>query len=64
MFIRRGDDGPDPHVRWKVAAFAAGAVVGLVGMALESRLVVGAAIVVLGVGFLLRFLPRNREEGE
>ncbi len=56
--------GPDPHLQWKVGLFFAGAAVALVGFALDSRVVVGAATLILVAGFGLRFLPAGDREGE
>jgi len=59
-FLRR--DGPtDPReLEWKVRFFAAGAVFALVGMYFEERWMTGTAIVILGVGMFLRYLPGFR----
>jgi len=47
-----------------MALFAAGAVVGVIGMALENRLVVTSAVVILGVAIAMRFTSRRRSDGE
>lgn len=46
-----------PWLPWKVRLFLLGAALAVVGMAMESRLLVGIAIGVLALGFLVRFLP-------
>ncbi len=43
----------------KAWAFGLGVVVGLVGMALTLRWLVGVAVGLLVVAFLLRFLPKS-----
>jgi hypothetical protein len=48
--------GPDPYLEWKVRIFLLGALLGLIGVARESSLLVGGAILVLLVGVLLRLL--------
>jgi len=45
---------------WKIRLFAAAAVVAVVGMYLDNPYVTGAALVLLFVGMLLRFLPEPR----
>jgi hypothetical protein len=63
--ISRKKRSPDPHLQRKVGLFFAGAAVALVGIALESRIVVGVATLILLAGFALRFLPRGGEgQGE
>ncbi len=59
FFSSRRRRGPDLHLDWKVRIFFAGALVAFIGMILESSLLVLAAIAVLLVGVLLRFVPRN-----
>jgi hypothetical protein len=52
--------GEDPLLLVKITLFAIASVVAFTGMALQRPLVISAAIVLLGVGFLLRFLwPRG-----
>ena len=53
--VDRRKRGPDPHLDWKVRLFFAGALLAVAGIALESSLLVVAAIVTLFVGFALRF---------
>jgi hypothetical protein len=62
IFARRGKRGPDPHLPKKVQLFFLAAALALVGMALESSLLVGLAILALAVGLALRFLPGSRGE--
>lgn len=66
FFLRRDRRGDDPYLAWKVRIFAVGAVLAVVGVALERRLLVWAALAVLGVGFGLAVLGRmggGSEEG-
>jgi len=43
------------HLTWRVRLFAVGAGLGLGGMFLEQPFLIWAAVIVLGVGVLLRF---------
>lgn len=57
---RRNRGGPDVWLPLKVALFIAGAAAAVAGMALQRDWLITAAIVLLGVGFLLRFVkPRG-----
>jgi hypothetical protein len=49
-----------PWFEWKVRLFLAGAALGIVGMAAGMDWLVAVGIVILGGGFLLRFLPSGR----
>lgn len=49
---------------WKVRLFTAGAVLAVVGMALEETWMTTTAMVVLLAGFLLRFLPERDGDPE
>jgi len=51
-----------PWLEWKVRFFATGAVLGLAGIYLDERWMVGAAIVVLLIGMALRLLPSRPED--
>ena len=62
IFLNRGRKGPDPYLEWRVRLLFAGGGVALVGIALESRIVVGVAIAILTVGMGLRFVG-GRENG-
>jgi hypothetical protein len=53
-----GRDGKD--LGWRVRLFALGAGLGIGGIVLENRLMIWAAIAVLGGGFALRFLGSDR----
>lgn len=56
MFVdRRPRD--DRFLEWKVRLFTLAAVLALLGIYLDERWVIGAAIVVLGLALGLRFLP-------
>ena len=49
-----------PWLAWKVRAFVVGSVLAVFGMIQENRWLLGAATLVLLVGFLLRFLPGGK----
>lgn len=56
----RAPRGEDPLLLLKMAIFIAAAAVAITGMATQQPWVIFAAILILGVGFLLRFLrPRT-----
>lgn len=58
LFIRRSRrEGSDPHLKLKVVLFVLGAIMAIAGMLLVWTWLVAAAMVVLGVGFIVRFLP-------
>jgi hypothetical protein len=59
IFSSRKNRGEDPHLDWKVRIFFLGALLALVGIARDSRLLVGLAVGVLLLGFVLRFIPRE-----
>ena len=61
IFARRGDRGPDPFVWPKVLLFVVGAVLGLVGMAMEESILVTVAILVLFVAVALRVAGGRRK---
>jgi hypothetical protein len=61
ILASRKNGAPDPFLDWKVRLFFVGAIVALVGMGLDSSLIVGVAILVLLVGASLRFLPREKQ---
>ncbi len=52
------------HLGLRVALFVIGAGVGFAGMWADLGWLVDVAIVVLMIGFALRFLPHDRSEGE
>ena len=54
IFSSRKKGGPDPYLDWKVRLFFLGAALVLMGIGLESSLLVGLAIAVLLVGVVLR----------
>ena len=53
-------------LEWKIRLFSVAAVLSLVGIYFDERWVIGAAIMVLALGMVLRFVPgsdlRDREE--
>lgn len=59
-FFGRGDDeGPGPYMDLRIAIFFVGAAVGVFGMVTDTDWLVGVAIAVLVLGFLLRFAGRD-----
>jgi hypothetical protein len=65
IFARRGSQNPDPHLDHKVKLFFAGGSVALLGIALNSKTLVGLALVVLIGGVFLRlFLGRLTTQDE
>ena len=65
IFVRRGSGGPDPLLERKVQIFLAGAALALVGIGVDSSLLVGLAILVLLAGVIVRFLAgRGWASGE
>ncbi len=56
LFFRRSDDGA-PWLHARLWLFGIGAAIALAGIALDDDRVIGAAILILAVGFLLRLLP-------
>ncbi len=63
FFSRRHRSGNDRFLPAKVATLLVGGLLGLAGMRAGNPLLVSGAIVVVLVGFLLRFLPQL-ENGE
>ncbi len=55
MRIRRDSSGPGPYLEWRVRLMGAGAIVALIGFWAEANWLVNVAIVLLFVGFMLRF---------
>jgi hypothetical protein len=51
---------PEELLAWKLRLFAAGAAFLLLGMALDRKVLVLAAIITLAGALLLRFLGRER----
>lgn len=65
LFVRRSRrEEPDPYVGLKMLLFALGAVMALAGMLLTWTWLVAAAMVVLVVGFAVRFLPARAGKDE
>ncbi|HET7464620.1 MAG TPA: hypothetical protein VFJ82_25485 [Longimicrobium sp.] len=54
--------GPGRFLQVKIWLFSAGAILLLVGMARNLDLLVGAAIAVLAIAFLLRFFERDQDD--
>jgi hypothetical protein len=49
------------YLAWKIRIFGVAAVVAIMGMYFDNPYVTGAALVLLFVGMLLRFLPEPKE---
>ena len=64
MFFRRGVSGEDAWLQAKIWLFSIGAMVALLGMGLENDWLIGAAGIILLIGFVLRFFDRGGEEEE
>lgn len=64
FFRRRRRSGSDRFLPVKRATLIVGGVLGLVGMRVHSSLLVSAAIGVVLVGFLLRFVPQHDSEAD
>ena len=56
MRLRRDAGGRGAFLEWRVRLMGAGAIVALVGIWADADWLVNAAIVLLFVGFLLRFV--------
>jgi membrane protein implicated in regulation of membrane protease activity len=61
FFTQTRASGPGRFLQWKVRLFAVAAVVLLVGMAREIDWLVGVAIALLAVAFVLRFFEKEPE---
>jgi len=65
--MSRRDRGGDPLLGRKVQIFFAGAALALIGIGVDSSLLVGLAIFILAAGMFIRFLsgkdPHSQEEG-
>lgn len=59
MRVDRSRDRPVRHLEWRVRLLGVGAVLGLAGMMMESEWMVNAAIGVLIITFVLRFVGRK-----
>jgi hypothetical protein len=62
FFSSRRKRGPDQFLNWKVRLFFAGAALALIGIAMDSSAIVGAATLVLLGGIVLRLWPGGQEE--
>ncbi len=62
FFASRKRRGHDFHLDWKVRLFFLGAFLAIIGIGMESDILILAAIAILLVGALLRFLPGGRGE--
>ena len=62
--MRTGRGGPDRFLGWKLGIFFLGAGLFMAGAATGRQWAVAAAIGVLALGMVLRFLPgRSRSDG-
>ena len=59
-FLTRRASPAGPLLEWRVRLFSAGGVLGVAGILIEERWLTGLAIVLLGAGVLIRFLPGDR----
>jgi hypothetical protein len=57
MFLDHSPDRPVRHLKWRLRLLSIGAAVAVVGIYLDSDLVVWIAMAFLLAGFLFRFLP-------
>jgi hypothetical protein len=64
IFARRGKLEPDPFLERKVQLFLVGAALALVGIGIDSPLLVGLAILVLLLGMALRFFAKKEPDHE
>lgn len=64
IFLDRSRRGKDPYLKLKMALFWVGAALALLGIGLESSLLVNVAIAVLLGGFVLRFLPSSSSSSD
>ena len=61
IFARRGGEA-SPHLEWRIRLFGVGAILAMVGIWAEQRWLVNGALVVLVLGFALRF-PKPARDG-
>jgi hypothetical protein len=61
MISRGRRQGPDAYIDWKMRIFAVGAVLLVAGIFLNQRPLVGAAVLVLAAGLVLRLIEARRE---
>jgi len=64
IFLNRQRRGPDPYLTWKVWLFLGAAIVAVLGIGLESSLLIFLAILLLGIGGALRFFVPQHRDGE
>lgn len=63
FFRRRPADSEDPWLETKIRLFMLGALLALLGMALESSWLIGGAALLLLCGLLLRWVPHPGRSG-
>jgi hypothetical protein len=61
---RRNRGGPDVWLPLKTALFIVGAAAAVAGMVLDRDWLITAAIVLLGIGFLLRFVTPREDSAD
>lgn len=61
MFFDRSHTHSARFLPWKTALLFVGGGIGLVGMVLDRGWVVTVGICLVGIGFLLRFVPARPE---
>ena len=61
MFLDHSPGRPVRHLKWRLRLLSVGAAVAVVGIYLDSHLVVWIAMAFLVASFLLRFLPGEDE---
>ncbi|NNF38006.1 MAG: hypothetical protein HKN71_05030 [Gemmatimonadetes bacterium] len=64
MKVDRSRDRPARHLEWRVRLLGVGAVVALAGIYFDSSWMVNAAIVILLIGFAVRFAPAPAGAGQ
>lgn len=62
MFFRRGVSDDDDWLQVKLWLFGVGSILALLGMGFGNDWLIGGAALVLGVGFVLRFIDRRPED--
>lgn len=64
MRVDRSADRPVHHLEWRVRLLGVGAVLALAGIWLENSWLINGALVVLLIGFGLRFIGRPSGDDE
>lgn len=61
VFIDRRPGRPVRHLEWRIRLMGAGALLSLIGIYYQAGWVIWVAIAILIAGFMMRFLPEERE---